>query len=439
MKNIVFLAAAVAACALGCIPSKCSAQALTSYERAELQSIWKTVASDIQKQYYDVRFNGVDWDSTISQTQTIIEKAPSMARGVSDIATAIDSLHDPQTFFIPPTHNYSTDYGFRMQMLGDRCYVTRVRPGSDAEKNGIKPGELVIAVNDYPPTRKDFWRLTYTLNTLSPQRFLHLRLADSAASIQDVTVAAHMSPSHVFANSGMGGPTPFDTFHWIDTFRILEHVRYAEKGDDLLVVKLPTFWKNSIAYNDIIKTMRKHKAVIIDLRDNPGGNDEKMQLLLGAVVGNNVLIAERSLRSSHQSLRTQFHGKGFTGKLAILVDSNSKSQSELFARVVQLQKRGPVIGDRTPGWTKGERYNYYPLDTGLSSLYGVSISDAKLIMSDGFSLEGIGVTPDIVVIPTPADLAASRDPALVKAAEALDVRITPEETTTLFPYEWTKE
>jgi len=161
--------------------------------------------------------------------------------------------------------------------------------------------------------------------------------------------------------------------------------------------------------------------------------------LLGGLFENKVKIGDRVMRSSTKLVETDSRYHPFTGKLVVLVDNKSASASEIFARVVQLEKRGVIMGDRSAGAVMEAKHYSYQLGQQRVVFYGASITDADIRMSDGQSLEHTGVVPDKVMLPTGADLAAARDPVLAQAAEMMGVKITPEEAGAMFPFEWPRE
>lgn len=71
-----------------------------------------------------------------------------------------------------------------------------------------------------------------------------------------------------------------------------------------------------------------------------------------------------------------------------------------------------------------------------SILYGASITIADVIIPDGKSLENVGVTPNKLLLPKPADIAANRDPVLAEALNMLGVRLSPADAGGKFEYDW---
>jgi carboxyl-terminal processing protease len=122
----------------------------------------------------------------------------------------------------------------------------------------------------------------------------------------------------------------------------------------------------------------------------------------------------------------------FAGRIVVLIDSGSASASEVTARVMQIEKRGTVVGDRSAGAVMTSRFFTHTLGQDLYGIgsvafFGTSITVADLRLADGRSLEKVGVTPDETVLPTGADLAAGRDPALARAITLLGGTMTAEQ------------
>jgi C-terminal processing protease CtpA/Prc len=80
----------------------------------------------------------------------------------------------------------------------------------------------------------------------------------------------------------------------------------------------------------------------------------------------------------------------------------------------------------------------FPMEMGTDKIvrYTMSVTDADVIMTDGKSLENVGVAPDEMILLTGSDLAASKDPALALAVEKAGGQISPEAAGKLFPIEW---
>jgi C-terminal processing protease CtpA/Prc len=158
---------------------------------------------------------------------------------------------------------------------------------------------------------------------------------------------------------------------------------------------------------------------------------------MGGMFDHEVKMFDRIHRESVKPQLTKSRGdKTFSGKLVVLVDSESASASEILARVVQLEKRGTVVGDLSSGSVMESQLYRHRMGMMVMTFYAASITEADVVMADGKSLEHVGVVPDTRVTPTAIDLAAGRDPALAHAAGLLGLELTPEKAGKVFPIEW---
>jgi len=180
--------------------------------------------------------------------------------------------------------------------------------------------------------------------------------------------------------------------------------------------------------------------LILDLRGNGGGYVVTLEALAGYFVDKDTKIADLKGRKEMKPQVAKSRGKDvYTGKLVVLIDSASGSASEIFARFVQLKQRGIVIGDRSAGAVMQSRS--FAMELGVNTVvpYGMSITNADVIMEDGVSLEHAGVQPQLPLLPTGADLAAGRDPVLAAAFKLLNQDVSPEQAGKFFPFDWTDE
>jgi C-terminal processing protease CtpA/Prc len=411
---------------------------ISKYERDELLQMLSAISNDVKKHYYDPKLHGIDWDTSVKTFEQRIDSAASLNQGLSEVAAALDPLKDSHTFFLPPPRPYKHSYGWRAAMIGQKCYVLGVRPQYDAEKKGVKPGDEILSINGFVPTRDSLWKMDFVFNILRPQPALRVSLLSPNGERKQVDIAATIRPLQQVRD--ITGNGIWDLIREVEEVTREGRMRWLGTPDGIMVLKFPSFAFSEAEVDSAMKKARKNNALILDLRGNAGGSVETLKAFVGNFFDHEVKIADRMTRDNSKPVTAKSRGKdAFTGKVYVLVDSRSASASEVLARVVQLEKRGTVLGDLSAGAVMEAKHYNYQIGDERVLFYGASITDADLIMADGKSLERAGVTPDERILPSATDLAAGHDPVLARAVELAGGKMTPEEAGKLFPYQWPKE
>jgi C-terminal processing protease CtpA/Prc len=398
-------------------------------DREKGQDMLKAIKDDIKKNYFDEKFRGIDIEARFKIAHDKIETAASNGQIFGIIAQAVIEFEDSRTRFVPPSRSNRTEYGWKMKIVGDKVFVTTIKPKSDAELKGLKIGDEILAIDGFGVDRKNLWKVKYLYYSLRPQPGMRVWVRHPDGKEEELLIAAKITQGKKVLD--LTGSDRWDYFN--------RH-RYLEMGKEIFVWKMPEFDLEEYQVDDMMAKAKKHDSLIIDLRGNGGGLVKMLNRLLGNCFDKDVKIADWVGRKKFdpQIAKTLGADKTFKGKIVALIDSESGSASEIFPRVIQLEKRGTVIGDRSAGAVMVSRY--YPRQLGVDtvSYFGSSITMADLIMTDGKSLENIGVTPDEILLPSASDQASQNDPVLARAAELLGVKLDKAEAGKMFPFEWTR-
>jgi C-terminal processing protease CtpA/Prc len=409
-------------------------QKYDSVERERVKGMLKVIKSNVKKDYFDPNFGGIDLEARFSAAEERLSQATSTQQALGIIAQVLVDFNDSHLFFIPPATNLVVDYGWKMQAFGNDIYVTSVKPKSDAEAKGVKVGDMIAAIGGFKPNRKELWKMLYYYNTISRRDRMSLTLLSPGASApRTVEVLSDMkrSPQAITFQTYFRA---FDDFHNEEN----DKHRFQTIGS-VNVWRMPGFDFDPNQVDVIMGRFSQGQPLIIDLRGNPGGYVKTLERLAGYFFETDMKLADLKGRKPMDPMLAKTKGKDvFKGRLIVLTDARSGSASEIFARVIQLEKRGTVLGDVSSGAVRQSRTEQGKLGTDSIVLFGVSVTNADVIMSDGKTLEHVGVQPDELIIPTPDDLANGRDPVLARAVELLGARISPEDAGKLFRYYYWK-
>lgn len=195
-----------------------------------------------------------------------------------------------------------------------------------------------------------------------------------------------------------------------------------ETGTRIGVINLPTFYIDFAAQAEgkkdykstsrdvrkLIKSMLKENiaGLIIDLRNNGGGSLSEALELTGLFIDRGPVVQTKDASGRVDINYDPEPGISYPGPLAVLVDRNSASASEIFAGAIQDYRRGIIVGEPTFG--KGTVQNVIDLNRFIKENgedHGrLKTTIAQFFRVSGGSNQHKGVVPDII-FPTAEDAA----------------------------------
>jgi len=270
----------------------------------------------------------------------------------SAIATVLDQL-DPHSVYIAPEYmksiNDSMEGSFRgigieSFYLDDTVNIIGVIKDSPADKAGLKQFDQIIAINDSIVAGRglDFSTISEMLRSDNEEK--------------ELTINKHLSKTNEKTTISIGDIP----------LKSVEISYMVNKSTGL--IKVDRF--SSKTYTEFMEALEELyenqglKNLIIDLRGNPGGYLPETTNILSQLIREKDKLLVYTEGKANDRINYRTTGKSFFNidKIAVLIDENSASGSEILAGAIQDWDRGLIVGRRTFG--KGLVQEQYPLSNG---------------------------------------------------------------------------
>ena len=136
------------------------------------------------------------------------------------------------------------------------------------------------------------------------------------------------------------------------------------------------------------------EGLVIDVRSNPGGLLTTAVQVADELLDKGTIVTTRGRLAISDTAFTATSGDRLDGApVVVLVDAGSASAAEVLAGALRDNDRARVVGSRTFG--KGSVQTALPLDNGDT----VKLTTARYYTPDGTSIQALGIQPDVVLQP----------------------------------------
>jgi len=292
----------------------------------------------------------------------------------------VASLGDPHSIYMPPTmfrelraHTEGSfgGIGVTMGFKDNIVKIISVLEGTPGEAAGLRAGDEIIAVDGVPTSElrseEVALRIRGEAGTQVVLRILRDGREEEYTITRDIIQVASVRGTMV-EGTAIG---------YIRIGSFAEHT-----GEEF------TSEMNRLAGEGMT-------ALIIDLRENPGGLITSCVAVAEQVVPAGTIVSVIDRDGDEEVYTSSLSARKYP--IAVLIDENSASASEILAGALQDTGAATIIG--TTSYGKGSVQAVLP----LFHEDGLKLTIAKYVTPNGRSIDGTGITPDIVVERTPTD------------------------------------
>jgi len=316
------------------------------------------------------------------------------------ITGMVQSLGDPHSEYMNPqafkdaTNELNGSFegiGAYVDTSGTWLTITKPIAGSPAEKARLMAGDQIIAVDGVDMTG-------------IPPEQVRQKVIGPAGTTVHLTVH----------RPGQSAPLQFDI---VRAQINVPSVSGKMLDNGIAYVQISDFGETT---TDELKTTlttllaQNPKGLVLDLRDNPGGYLQTAVEVVSQFVDHGPVVYEQTSDGKKKEYDAISGGVATKIPMVVLINSNSASASEITAGALQDDGRAKLVGVVSYG--KGSVQIREPLSNNEGA---VAITIAHWLTPKGTLIDKKGLTPDIYVPMTTADINAGRDPQLDAASQTL--------------------
>ncbi len=383
---------------------------------AVFDDVWSTV----NERYYDHEFHGLDWKAQRETFRSLAADAKSSQEFYGLLRRMIGVLNDPHTRVFAPEEKFDwwrprfVTIGVSIREVDDRATVVQVEKDSSPERAGIRAGDVIDTVNGEPAL------------SLMRDRLANLPAPVSLSTRARVFSKLLDGPAESFVQIGWwskDGKEKSAQFqrHWQQRELGL---RVHQKSGGFAVIEIDAFTRSiaSALTRTLKEKLKGSKGVVLDLRNNGGGDAQVMAAVASAFLKEGSSLGQFISRSgSVYPIFTWPNSQVRNNRneqpklpLVVLTSERSASAAEILVAALKSSRRARIIGGATCGCVLAIRTRHELPDGGL-----LDVSELDYQTARGERLEGRGVNADERVVTTRDDLYSGRDRALELALNEL--------------------